>query len=185
MNRSQSGACLFSNWSTGLTSKYTGSKNKRASSHERSLFTRLRSYWLLIRKVHLADRIAGQRLWSLRMCWLLLFVLVQVLESQLTIWFLVIFSVPASILPIDNEMLLEGGNVTLSCNATGFPAPTVFWVKTSSGVRFNKTELVFTNINRSEGGEYTCVASNPCSTSIEVAHVHVQCKFIAIIITFF
>ena len=113
---------------------------------------------------------------SLRMRWLLLFVLVQVLESQLTIWFLVIFSVPPSILPIDNEMLLEGGNVTLSCNATGFPAPTVYWVKTSNGDRFNKTELVFTNISRNEAGEYACVASNPCNTLTELAEVHVLCK---------
>ena len=109
--------------------------------------------------------------------------------SELTSWFLVVvFSVPPSILPIDNEMVIEGGNVTLSCNATGFLAPTVYWVKTSNGVRFSKTELVFTNINRSEAGEYRCVASNPCNTSTELAEVDVQCKPVAIAnhnITFF
>ena len=95
------------------------------------------------------------------------------------------FSVVPSILSIDNEVVIEGGNVTLSCNASGFPAPTVYWVKTSNGVRFNETELVFTNINRSEAGEYTCVASNPCNTSTELAEVDVLCKFIAITIMFF
>ena len=90
------------------------------------------------------------------------------------------FSVPPSILPIDNEPVIEGQNVTLTCNASGFPAPTVYWVKTSNGDRFNETELVFTNINRSEAGEYACVASNLC-TSTEVVEVDVLCKFIAIV----
>ena len=95
------------------------------------------------------------------------------------------FTVPPSIQPIDNEMVIEGGNVTLTCNASGFPPPTVYWVKTSSGVRFNQTELVFRNINRTEAGEYTCFASNPCNTTTESAEVDVQCKFIAITIFFF
>ena len=89
------------------------------------------------------------------------------------------FSVPPSILPIDNEMVLEGGNVTLTCNASGFPAPIVYWVKTSNGNRFNETELVFTFISRSEAGEYKCAASNPCNTATELADVDVQCKLVA------
>ena len=90
------------------------------------------------------------------------------------------FSVPPSIQPIDNAIVIEGGNVALTCNASGFPAPTVYWVKTRNGVRFNRTELVFTNINRSEAGEYTCVASNPCNTATELADIDVQCKLVAI-----
>ena len=104
------------------------------------------------------------------------------LSSQLTIWFLVVmFSVPPSIQPTENEMIIEGGNVTLTCNASGFPAPTVYWVKTDTGDRFNKTELVFANINRNKAGEYKCVANTPCNTSEELAEVDVKCKFIAII----
>ena len=90
------------------------------------------------------------------------------------------FSVPPSIQPIHNEIVIEGGNVKLTCNASGFPAPTVYWVKTGTGERFNITELVFANIDRSEAGEYTCVASTPCNTSTELAEVNVLCKFIAI-----
>ncbi|XP_015760642.1 PREDICTED: hemicentin-1-like isoform X2 [Acropora digitifera] len=82
-------------------------------------------------------------------------------------------SVPPSIQPIDNEIVIEGGNVKLTCNASGFPAPTVYWVKTGTGDRFNGTELVFANIDRSEAGEYTCVASTPCNTSTELAEVNV------------
>ena len=112
---------------------------------------------------------------------LLFFALAQVLESQKNICFLVVmFTVPPSIQPIDNEVVIEGGNVTLTCNASGFPTPTVYWVKTSSGLRFNSTELVFTNINRSKAGEYTCVASKPCNTATEVAGIDVQCKLVAL-----
>ena len=89
------------------------------------------------------------------------------------------FSVPPSIQPIDNEMVIEGRTVTLTCNASGFPAPTVYWVKTSNEDRFNGTELVFTNINRSEAGEYKCVGSNPCNTTTELADIDVQCKLVA------
>ena len=90
------------------------------------------------------------------------------------------FSVPPSILPIDNEIVIEGGNVTVTCNAFGFPAPTVYWVRTSNGDRFNKTEVVFTNIRRSEAGEYKCVASNPCNTTTELADVDVRCKLVTL-----
>ena len=77
-------------------------------------------------------------------------------------------------------MVIEGGNVTLTCNASGFPPPTVYWVKTSNGVRFNTTALVFPNISMSEEGEYTCFASNPCNTATELADIVVQCKLVAI-----
>ena len=44
---------------------------------------------------------------------LLFFTLVQVLASQLTFLFFLIFSVVPSILPIDNEVVIEGGNVVV------------------------------------------------------------------------
>ena len=94
-------------------------------------------------------------------------------------------SVPPSILPIDNEVVIEGRNIALICNASGFPAPTVYWVKTRNGDPLNKTELFFTSINRSEAGEYTCVASNPCSTSTELAEVDVLCKLTKTMLHFF
>ena len=162
-----------------MTSKCTGSKNKRTCRHERGLFDLVE-----VKPVTDKQSLLRQDCWSAiivtALAMLLFFALVQVLATQLTIWFLVfMFSVPPSILPIDNEMVLEGGNVTLTCSASGFPAPTVYWVKTSNGDRFNETELVFTNISRGEAGEYKCVASNPCNTTTELADVDVQCKLVA------
>jgi len=85
-------------------------------------------------------------------------------------------AVPSSIQPIADETVTEGGNVTLYCNASGVPLPTVSWVKVSSGERFNGKELVFTNISRNEAGEYRCEASNECGNASESANIDVQCK---------
>ncbi|XP_068734686.1 neuronal growth regulator 1-like [Montipora capricornis] len=85
-------------------------------------------------------------------------------------------NVPSFIQPIDDEMIIEGGNVNLTCNASGFPTPTVSWVKTSNGQLTNGTELVLTSISRDQAGEYRCEASNLCNTATELATVDVQFK---------
>ena len=85
---------------------------------------------------------------------------------------------PSFINAIQNETVTEGDNVNLTCNPSGVPLPTVSWVKVSSGQRFHVSELVFTNVSRSEAGEYRCEASNECGNASESASVDVQCKYI-------
>ena len=82
----------------------------------------------------------------------------------------------SSIYPIQNETITEGGSVTLSCNATGIPSPMVSWIKVDGGERFDVSELLFTNINRSQAREYRCEASNQCGNTSETARIFVQCK---------
>ena len=72
--------------------------------------------------------------------------------------------------------ITEGGNVTLSCNASGMPSPMVSWIKVVGGEHFNESELVFTNVSRSQAGEYRCEASNLCGNASETATIEVQCK---------
>ena len=52
----------------------------------------------------------------------------------------------------------------------------VFWINVASGQRTNSSVLEFTNINRSEAGEYRCEASNECGSASETVNVTVQCK---------
>ena len=78
--------------------------------------------------------------------------------------------------PIQNETITEGGNVTLSCQASGIPPPMVSWFK-ADGQRVDGSELVLKNINRSEAGEYRCEASNECGNASETATIDVQCKW--------
>ena len=91
-------------------------------------------------------------------------------------FFLCILTVPSSIQTIQNKTVTEGGSVTLSCNASGTPTPMVSWIK-ADGQRVNGSELVLTNINRNETGEYRCEASNECGNASETATIAVQCKF--------
>ena len=86
------------------------------------------------------------------------------------------FTVSSSIQPIEDEVIIEGGNVTLFCNASGMPSPTVSWIKVSSSQRTSGSQLNFTNISRNEAGEYRCEASNLCGNDSESATVDVQCK---------
>ena len=81
----------------------------------------------------------------------------------------------------------EGSNVTFSCNATGNPAPTFSWTKdglaiTSSdnpriSLSLNNKKLTITNLTKTDGGEYTCVATNSVKTiKSNAATLSVQCK---------
>ena len=78
---------------------------------------------------------------------------------------------------MQNETITEAGTVTLSCNATGMPSPKVSWIKVDGGERFDSRDLVFTNINRTQAGEYRCEASNECGNASETTTIEVQCKY--------
>ena len=63
----------------------------------------------------------------------------------------------------------EGDNVTLSCNASGNPVPTISWTRDGSLVssgdqrisfEAGNRQLTITNVNRTDRGEYLCVADN-------------------------
>ena len=78
--------------------------------------------------------------------------------------------------PIEKQTIMEGDNLTVVCNASGIPPPMVSWIKVDGGERFDSRDLVFTNINRTQAGEYRCEASNECGNASEVAIIEVECK---------
>ena len=82
----------------------------------------------------------------------------------------------------------EGATVTLSCNVTGNPTPTITWLKngspinTSGNSRISFTEqnakLIITKVSREDSGEYQCVANNSLgNVTSRAATLDVQCKF--------
>ena len=83
---------------------------------------------------------------------------------------------PASIQSIEDQFIIESDNASLFCYASGTPQPTVLWINVASGQRTNSSVLEFTNINRSEAGEYRCEASNECGSAVEVVNITVQCE---------
>ena len=96
--------------------------------------------------------------------------------TMFTSGLLYLFAAPSAIPPIQNVNITEGVNFTLLCNVSGIPSPMVSWMKVGGDVITNEKELVFTNINRTQAGEYKCEASNQCGNASEEATIEVQCK---------
>ena len=81
----------------------------------------------------------------------------------------------------------EGDQVTLYCNATGNPPPTISWtrngfpLKTSDNSRINflegKKQLTITNVSRTDSGKYRCVATSELgNVTSKAKSIDVQCK---------
>ena len=84
-----------------------------------------------------------------------------------------------------NVTKTEGENITLHCNATGYPPPTLSWTKDGSDISNNsrisfsadKKQLAITKASRVDSGAYRCVASNSLGNDTSIAAVvDVQCK---------
>ena len=77
--------------------------------------------------------------------------------------------------------------MTFSCNASGNPVPTITWTRngsvlTSSVLRISfgaeSREMTITIVNRTDRGEYRCVANNSVgNVTSNAATLHVQCKY--------
>ena len=89
---------------------------------------------------------------------------------------MIIFIVPATIQPLQNKTITEGGNLNLSCKASGTPPPVVSWARIRSGQQFNGSLLQLTNVFRNQAGDYRCKASNNCGTKSSTARIYVKCK---------
>ena len=86
-----------------------------------------------------------------------------------------------------NRTATEGNNVTLSCNVSGNPEPSISWtidefqVNTTINSRVSlsadKKELTITKAKRTDNGNYQCVANNSLGIATsDAATVDVQCK---------
>ena len=77
-----------------------------------------------------------------------------------------------------NQSVLEGGNLTLYCNATGNPAPNITWTKDSSSTVVHQGETYsIVNIQRQAAGDYKCTAWNKVGTQkTGLSTVTIHCK---------
>ena len=79
-------------------------------------------------------------------------------------------------------VVLEGGNITLQCNASGIPDPVIAWTQVGKPAALANTSLL-TVLNVSRPGtpenviQYQCTASNGVeSPATAITNVTVHCK---------
>ena len=86
-----------------------------------------------------------------------------------------------------NATVTEGENVTLSCNASGDPVPSISWTKNGSAIStsgdprisfgVDNKQMTITNVSRSDSGRYRCEANNSNGTvTSNAATLEIQCK---------
>ena len=87
--------------------------------------------------------------------------------------------------PKDPQTPREGESITFSSDANGIPEPTFSWFKDEFAVTANNRisltehnkQLIIRNVNRTDKGEYRCVATNSVRTVYSnAATLIVHCK---------
>ncbi len=95
-------------------------------------------------------------------------------------WFL---ALPPEIIeaPKDTQAV-DGQDVTMICKVLGAPKPSVKWSlndRELTGGRYhvqNNGDLLITNVQFDDRGNYTCFAENKFGTAAEKAQLFVKCK---------
>ena len=88
--------------------------------------------------------------------------------------------------PQDNTRK-EGEIVTFTCNATGNPVPTIAWTRNGSplastgnsriSLSLDQKQLTITNVNKTDSGEYRCLANNNLGDATsDAAALDIQCN---------
>ena len=111
----------------------------------------------------------------------------------------IVSSVPPIITgPLENTIIntTEEDTITITCEALGYPPPTIVWSKTNGAlnepvpmsgsvsvptgngnVTSVSANFTMTNANREDTGSYKCTASNIVDTNERDVGIIVQCKF--------
>ena len=73
--------------------------------------------------------------------------------------------------------MIEGDTFSLTCEVSGDPTPNVTWITVSNDEHSYGNILNFTNITRSDSGDYTCETKNRCGNESRNQPINVFCKF--------
>uniref|UniRef100_A0A668RBQ8 Ig-like domain-containing protein n=1 Tax=Oreochromis aureus TaxID=47969 RepID=A0A668RBQ8_OREAU len=82
---------------------------------------------------------------------------------------------PPSVSVRPSGEIKEGTSVTLTCSSEANPAATYVWYKTNGRTPLSKEpQLVFRSIERSDSGQYYCIAANTVGTTSEYISINVN-----------
>ena len=103
----------------------------------------------------------------------------------------------ATIIPLSNTIVREENTTTITCEALGYPPPTVVWSRTNGilsdrvsvsdnvsvptgygNVTRVSVNLTITNASREDTGVYMCSANNSVGSDNKSINITVQCEFI-------
>ena len=71
-----------------------------------------------------------------------------------------LYVAPYIVTPLEEQILTtDGSNVNISCDADGFPSPTVSWVDMTNAEVVNMSLLEFSPVMFGDEGLYRCVAT--------------------------
>ena len=114
-----------------------------------------------------------------------------VLTSHCTYFFNL--AMPSIRLLVNNTTIGEGNTITITCEALGYPPPTVVWSRTNRTLsdRVSMSEysdltrdsrvsvnLTITNASREDTGEYRCFANNSIGSDSSNVRITVESKWI-------
>ena len=104
----------------------------------------------------------------------------------------------ATVSPINDEVLIERNTTTITCEAFGYPPPTVVWSRTNGtlsdrvsvsdstsdsvptgygNVTIVIVNLTITNASREDTGVYMCSADNCVGNDSKSINITTQCTF--------
>ena len=102
----------------------------------------------------------------------------------------------AKVISLSNTTIKEGNTTTITCEALGYPPPTVVWSRTNGtltdrvsvsdnvshpigygNVTRVSVNLTITSASRNDTGAYTCSANNSIGSDESIVNITVQCKF--------
>ena len=97
---------------------------------------------------------------------------------------------PSIVSLLNTTVTAEGNTLTITCEATGYPLPTIVWSKVngdlSSRVSVGENiankllsvrgTLTLTNVTKDDTGLYECSASNYLGSDADYVMITIQCK---------
>ena len=109
----------------------------------------------------------------------------------------------ATVLPLNSTIVREGNTITITCEALGYPPPTIVWSRTNGtlsdrvsvsdsvsvpigygNVTRVSVNLTITNSSREDTGVYMCSANNSVGSDTKSINITVQCKFMYFMLYF-